>query len=85
MEKLRISHPISIILNGTNYVIWAQEMSGFLKGWKLWHCDTSGIPEPIKSEDIDLFAYIAMLEEWDSKNYQIITWSHNTCVSFIKL
>lgn len=25
-----MSHPISIIPNGTNYVIWTQEMSTFL-------------------------------------------------------
>lgn len=84
-KKIDFSNLISTILNGTNYVIWTKKMINFLKGWKLWHYVTSDISQPIKRVDIETSSYIALLEECDNKNYQIITWFRNTCVPIIKL
>lgn len=85
MEKIDVSHLISTILNNANYVVWAQEIFKFFKGRKLWHYAISDILHPIKSLDMDTSKYVEILEEWDSKNYQIITRFYNTCASSIKL
>jgi hypothetical protein len=36
MAQSEISKPIHVILDGDNYSLWAQGMSSFLKGCKLW-------------------------------------------------
>ena len=89
------NHPISVILDGTNYVIWAQAMSGFLKGKKLRRIITVDVSKPVpattESAATDSAAtdsaakYIDRLEDWDSKNYQIITWLRNTSITSISL
>ncbi|GLT91845.1 hypothetical protein SLE2022_097130 [Rubroshorea leprosula] len=56
MEKSNISQPISTILNGSNYILWAQNKK-----------------------------YVDCLEDWDSKNHQIITWFRNTSIPSIHL
>ena len=62
MERVT-SHPITTILDGPNYVIWAQAMSSYLKSQKLWRVVTGDItaPKPIKDEDPD--KYLARLED----------------------
>jgi len=72
-------------MEGLNYTIWAQAMSSFLKGKKLWRYVTGDISEPEKVVGEDNTKYIDRLEEWDSKNHQIITWIRNTCVRSISL
>lgn len=67
MEKTNISFPINVILNGSNYVIWTQKMSNFLKGRKLWQYVTNDIPKPLKKEEMKISNYIALLDEWDSQ------------------
>ncbi|KAA0045094.1 putative mitochondrial protein [Cucumis melo var. makuwa] len=96
MEKGDIARPISTILDGSNYITWANQMRSFLIGRKLWRIVTGDITKPIKptppvkntsknntehndantsdettAEDTK---YIERLEDWDSKNHQIITW-----------
>ena len=90
MNRHDASHPISVILNGSNYVLWAQAMSSFLKGKKLWRIVTGDVTKPVKDSDTNettapTATYEDRLEEWDSKNYQIITWFRNTSVTSISL
>ena len=43
-----IIHPITIMLDGpTSYHAWSQNMTIFLKGYKLWRYVTSSIPKPV--------------------------------------
>ncbi|KAL4028792.1 hypothetical protein IC575_012003 [Cucumis melo] len=87
MEKNDVARPISTILDGTNYIIWAHQMRSFLIGRKLWRIVMGDITKPVKpivhetsAEDIQ---YIERLEDWDSKNHQIITWLGNTSIPAI--
>ena len=90
MDRPDASHPIFVILDGSNYVLWAQAMSSFLKGKKLWRIITGDITQPVKDTAETTISpatptYEDRLEEWDSKNYQIITWFRNTSVTSISL
>ncbi|CAL5387066.1 unnamed protein product [Camellia sinensis] len=90
MDRHDASHPISVILNGSNYVLWAQAMSSFLKGKKLWRIVTGDVAKPVKDSattetPVHTATYEDRLEEWDSKNYQIITWFRNTSITSISL
>lgn len=60
-------------------------MSAFLKGRKLWQIVTSDIPQPTKQKDEDDRKFWERLEDWDSKNHQILTWICNTSTPSIKL
>ena len=85
MERPDTSHPISITMDGTNYVIWAQAMSSFLRGRKFWRIVTGDITEPTPTEEEDKAQFADRLEDWDSKNHQIITWIRNSCATSISL
>lgn len=85
MEKIDVLHPFSTILNGTNYVVMAQETFGFFKGQKLWCCMTSDILGLIKSQDMKIPNMLRYLKNGIVKNYHIITWFHNTYAPSIKL
>ncbi|GFZ03488.1 hypothetical protein Acr_16g0001120 [Actinidia rufa] len=73
MARSKVSQPTNVILEGTNYILWAQAMSSFLKGRKFWRYVTGMIPAPTQDRDEaeDKFQYC--LEDWDNKNHQIIT------------
>ena len=60
-------------------------MSSLLKGRKLWCFVTSHFPKPTKQKDEDDNKYLDRLEDWDSKNHQIITWLQNTSIPSIHL
>ena len=66
-------------------VPWSQAISNFLKGRKLWHYVTRDIKAPVQSTDETPIEYIVRLEEWNSKNHQIITWIRNTSITSISL
>ncbi|KAL0550370.1 hypothetical protein IC582_014879 [Cucumis melo] len=83
MEKSEIARPISTILDGTNYITWANQMKSFLIGRKLWRIVTGDIIKPTKQDKEDDSKFIERLEEWDSKNHQIITWLSNTSIPAI--
>lgn len=85
MEKLEVTPPISVILNGSNYNHWAESMCGFLKGRRLWRYVTGDKKCPTKGKDDTADAFADKLEEWDSKNHQIITWFRNTSIPSIHL
>ncbi|KAF7124254.1 hypothetical protein RHSIM_Rhsim12G0049700 [Rhododendron simsii] len=85
MDRSDASQPISVTLDGTNFVLWAQAMSSFLKGKKLWHVITGEVIKPTRGATESQDKYGERLEEWDSKNHQIITWIRNTSVTSISL
>ncbi|GMP49794.1 hypothetical protein CsSME_00016653 [Camellia sinensis var. sinensis] len=60
-------------------------MSFFLKGQKLWRIITGNVTEPVKEDTESTATYADRLKDWDSKNYQIITWLRNTSISSISL
>lgn len=69
-------------LSGYNYNMWVQSMKSFLIGRKLWEIVTGNIVAPVHPAYIEgnvdpdpkaIEAHIEKLEEWDSKNHQIIT------------
>ena len=51
MAHSKVSQPITVILEGTNSIPWAQAMSSFLKGRKFWRYVTSTIPAPTQDRD----------------------------------
>ncbi|GFZ06929.1 hypothetical protein Acr_18g0010990 [Actinidia rufa] len=60
-------------------------MSSFLKGRKLWRYVTGDIKAPTQGAAETSTEFIVRLEEWDSKNHQIITWIRNTSIPSISL
>ena len=85
MEKLDVIQPIKTILDGLNFAIWSQEMSSFLKGRRLWRIVTGSVLAPVQQKDEADNAYWERLEDWESKNHQILTWIRNTSIPSIKL
>ncbi|KAL0546824.1 hypothetical protein IC582_016742 [Cucumis melo] len=83
MEKSEIARPISTILDGSNYITWANQMKSFLIGRKLWRIVTGDIAKPTKQDKEDDGKFSERLEEWDSKNHQIIIWLSNTSIPAI--
>ena len=51
MDRSDSSHPISTVLDGSNYVLWAHAMSSFIKGNHLWRYVTGKISAPIRKKD----------------------------------
>ncbi|GFY84590.1 hypothetical protein Acr_03g0013640 [Actinidia rufa] len=80
-----VARPIIITLDGPNYIPWSQAMSNFLKGRKLWRYVTGDIKAPTQGAAETPTEFIVRLEEWDSKNHQIITWIRNTSIPSISL
>ncbi|KAG6529366.1 hypothetical protein ZIOFF_011564 [Zingiber officinale] len=85
MDKSEISRPIVTILNGSNYTLWSQRIKSFLIGRKLWRIITGDIVKPIREINESDTKYAERLEDWDSKNHQIITWFCNTSISSIHI
>ncbi|GFY95768.1 hypothetical protein Acr_11g0000740 [Actinidia rufa] len=80
-----VAKPIIITLDGPNYIPWSQAMSSFLKGRKLWRYITGDIKAPTQGAAETPTEFIVRLEEWDSKNHQIIMWIRNTSIPSISL
>lgn len=81
MEKLDVPQPIQAILDGHNYILWAQAMLSFLRdenfGVLLLYCKTYW--------QWIWWEICYCLEDWDSQNYQIIIWFRNISVPTINL
>lgn len=60
-------------------------MHNFLKGRKLWRYVTGDLICPKQTETETNKNFIDRLENWDSRNCQIITWLRNTSVPSIHL
>ncbi|XP_028117736.1 anthocyanidin 3-O-glucoside 2'''-O-xylosyltransferase-like [Camellia sinensis] len=64
---------------------WAQALSSFIKRKRLLQIITGALPKPNQKEDETNSAFNDRLDEWESKNYQIITWFWATLVPSINL
>ncbi|GAV83465.1 LOW QUALITY PROTEIN: UBN2_3 domain-containing protein, partial [Cephalotus follicularis] len=74
------TQPITIILDGPNYLHWSSVMKSFLKGRELWRIVTGDKPAPVKRQDETDESSVVRLEDWDSANHRILTWFTNTSV-----
>ncbi|GAV65088.1 UBN2_3 domain-containing protein, partial [Cephalotus follicularis] len=77
--------PITIILDGPNYLRWSSAMTNFLKGRKLWRIVTRDKPAPVKRTDETDDSFADRLEDWDSANHRILTWFTNTSVPSVNM
>ncbi|XP_031273389.1 uncharacterized protein LOC116131865 [Pistacia vera] len=78
-----IVRPIDIILDGSNYNMWAQNMEVFLRGRKLC-CYVSGDILARKQQDGEsLDKFTCRLEDWHSIHYKILSGFINTYVPSI--
>ena len=68
------SRPISITLNGPNYMHWAQAMSDFLKARRVWRIIIGEVVTPIRKDGETEDKFAERKEDWDGKNGDIITW-----------
>jgi hypothetical protein len=80
-----ITHPIPIILDGSNYPAWSQNMSRWLKGHCLWEYVSGKEPKPVAGMVETLAAFSTLLQTWKSFHYRIISWFSNTCVISISM
>ena len=78
-----ISRPIHVIFNGDNFAQWSQAMCSYLKGRKLWLYVSGDRPIPEQVDKETDSSYAIRIEDWESANYQIITWFHNTSIPSI--
>ena len=51
MDRSEISRPIFIILNGSNYIHWAQAMTSLLQARRVWRLSTKEVTEPTQKKD----------------------------------
>lgn len=65
---------ILIILDDTNYTIWAQFMRSFLKGSKLWLYMIGDLPKPINVSTESYEAFCNHLLYSESNHHHILTW-----------
>lgn len=78
-----VVRPIDIILDGTNYILWASTMTIFLKGRKLWRFVSGDISQPEQHATESKEAFLDRLEDWESSHCKILSWFINTSVSSI--
>ena len=83
MENTETSSPISITLNGLDYIHWAQAMTNFLKARRVWRIIIGEITEPVQKQGETTEKFIERQEDWDSKNGDIVTWCRNTSTTSI--
>ena len=60
-------------------------MSSFLKGRRLCRYVTGDTSKPVTEIGESSATLAKRLEEWDSKNHQILTWIRNTSIPSIRL
>ncbi|GAV77289.1 LOW QUALITY PROTEIN: UBN2_3 domain-containing protein, partial [Cephalotus follicularis] len=78
------AQPITIILDGPNYLRWSSAMTSFLKGRKL-RIVTGDKPASVKRPDETDDSYADRLEDWDSANHRILTWFTNAFVPSVNM
>ncbi|GAV75576.1 UBN2_3 domain-containing protein, partial [Cephalotus follicularis] len=79
------AQPITIILDGPNYLRWSSTMKSFLKGRKLWRIVTVDKHASVKRQDETDDSFADRLEDWDSANQRILTWFTNTYVPSVNM
>jgi hypothetical protein len=80
-----ITQPIPIILDGSNYPTWSQNMSRWLKGHCLWEYVSGEESQLVAGIAETIAAFSTRLRTWKSINYRIISWFSNTCVVSISM
>jgi hypothetical protein len=80
-----ITQPIPIILDGSNYPTWSQNMSRWLKGHCLWEYVSGKESQPVAGIAETATAFSTRLRTWKSIHYRIISWFSNTCVVSISM
>ena len=83
MDRQEVSRPISIILTRPNYIHWAQAMTSFLQGRRVWRIITGEVTEPTRKKDESEDDFGNRQEDWIAKNGDIITWCRNTSIPSI--
>ena len=83
MDRSEVSRPISITLNGPNYIHWAQTMISYLQARRVWRIITGAVSTPIQKNDEADENFADREEDWIAKNADIITWCRNTSISTI--
>ena len=83
MDPKESIQSVRVILDGTNYVSWSNALSRFIKGRRLWRVITGVHTPPIKTEGENDESFDDRLDEWEGKNYQIVTWLRATTISSI--
>jgi hypothetical protein len=80
-----ITQPIPIILDGSNYPTWSQNMSRWLKGHCLWEYVSGEKSQPVAGIAETTATFSTRLRPWKSIHYRIISWFSNTCVISISM
>ncbi|GAV70072.1 UBN2_3 domain-containing protein, partial [Cephalotus follicularis] len=75
------AQPITIILDGPNYLRWSSAMKSFLKGRKLWRIVIGDKSTPVKRQDETDESFTDCLEA----NHRILTWFTNTYVPSVNI
>ncbi|GAV80897.1 UBN2_3 domain-containing protein, partial [Cephalotus follicularis] len=74
------TQPINVILDDSNYSIWSQNKSQFLRGRMLWKYIISKELKPVQNQGETKDAYERRYKRWDADNCKIITWILNTSI-----
>ena len=68
MDRSEVSRPISITLNGPNYMHWAQAMTSYLQARRVWRIVTGSVSAPIQKNDETDEKFADREDEWIAKN-----------------
>ena len=60
-------------------------LSSFIKGQRLWSIITNSHVKPVQEKDKPQDKFDDCLDDWESKNYQIVTWFRAITIHFISL
>lgn len=82
-NDVNVLQPIDIVLDGSNYNAWAQQMSVFLIGRRFWHFVTGDKTEPKKADKETADDFADCLEVWEATHCKILSWFINTSVPSI--
>ncbi|KAL7206133.1 hypothetical protein ACSBR2_018944 [Camellia fascicularis] len=67
MDRSDSAQPISVVLDGTNYLLLSQAMSAFFKGRQLWRVITGELTKPIQAADQTKTKFLDRLDAWNGK------------------
>lgn len=74
----KVSKPINVEFEGTNYIFWSRSMEDFLRGRGLWEYFDGSASKPDTTD-------AKKLKEWDMNNFKIISWIRSTCKQLIAM
>jgi hypothetical protein len=80
-----ITQHIPIILDGSNYPTYSQNISRWLKGHCLWKYVSGEESQPVAGIAETTAYFSTRLRTWKSIHYWIISWFFNTCVVSISM